>query len=723
LTTALERLEKQINGTQKQIDECEKQFDTCQDPIQRTALEKKIEHLRKTEEQLRNKEVQLRNQLTELSKKENLLLQQQQQASVAASSTTQAILGLQSIRQAIEDVVAPIQQNQQNLVQRLMDDNKQIKEQLAQLWHPQGMTSPSRAELGQETWKRCSDKKEGLTAAMISDAIAHLTEREHPLVDSDDAELLTRPILPKTVLDQVLSALPSDYKERELIAPLTPYLAAVVDAVHPGGYMLANSEDLPWIQTLNGERNNFQKPDLFLCHRAAFSRGTAPGGKSVASERANTFRLGTDSATTFQFGRCVWRLRDALECIFEGKRRALSLHEAIGECLAKVQNLLANAEGRASHKCVLFDSEDVFLLHFSSTGLLSSRRFSWTAAGSFVVLLDFFHPDAESNWLRVLRDACRYFSVILPESDSFLGQGGTGRVFKVLSFSQQATASSQPTASSAAASTSTDKVPLMNDAEVDVLALKIVDGSQHHGDHLTTLHFEIDGLRKLLQRFHDSTALLQLLPTQVHGPYVVDQASHCGGAALFGPVGITVAHELQRGLKSCSLELWTEVSDALMQLHRHGVVHGDPRLPNLIRIPRNTPRLGATATRTSTSNESMEVGESQLKWIDFRQTSLFDHRHDISVCIRSFFPYHASKTETAFVASWCDRYASLLDQLRKTEEESCSSTDHASPSHPLLCVAQHDHPEQQLVHWVQEAWKALCIPTSDSAQQMAGTAL
>jgi len=86
LTTALERLEKQIekvekqiddvekqiNGTQKQIDECEKQFDTCQDPIQRTAWEKKIEHLRKEKEQLRN-------QLTELSKKENLLLQQQQQ--------------------------------------------------------------------------------------------------------------------------------------------------------------------------------------------------------------------------------------------------------------------------------------------------------------------------------------------------------------------------------------------------------------------------------------------------------------------------------------------------------------------------------------------------------------------------------------------------------------------------------------------------------------------
>jgi hypothetical protein len=200
-------------------------------------------------------------------------------------------------------------------------------------------------------------------------------------------------------------------------------------------------------------------------------------------------------------------------------------------------------------KAILFDAQKVRLLVFTGSGLLSMNTFSWTEAGSFVLLLNFMHRRAEDEpqWLRALVNASTIFTErhLLSQQPtySFLGQGGTGRVFQVCL------------------------------ANGGTAALKVVDSEK---ENVLALVNEVSRLRSL-RMSKQGSHVLQLLPEPLTEDACV-LPNHLGAAALFHPVGSSLE------AADRSLSLWVEVCGSLGALHTAGIMHGDPRLPNIIRV-------------------------------------------------------------------------------------------------------------------------------------------
>ena len=515
------------------------------------------------------------------------------------------------------------------------------------------LTSPSDAERGQSLIKRCPQREittvitaetlqrafdgGAATRAILTSSSKHLPLRERPLLTADE-------------MKRLLAQLDPSYLESELVALLTPTLLQVVQQLPDSEQVLVNSESLKWLHTASGDKAHYQKPDLFVCHRSAFLAGATPAGTGAASLRAAQIRRDSavDSAA-YLFGRCAWPLREAMECLIEAKRKQMSLNEAVGECFAKAQNLLRGSQ-RASRKVVLFDAQDVRLLVFTSSGLLSLQTFQWTAPGSFLVLLDFLHAPAntEPDWLSVLRSACAHFQMILAPSGAFLGQGATGRVFRVRR-------SDRDDGEEEVKSAGPDDAP-------HSFALKVVEGSQH-GEHITSLQREVEQLTRLLLTLPEDHSVRRYLPhscSSLHTSYDRDGREPVGAAALFEPVGLPLS-EAER-----TEALWTEVCRALAALHAAGLRHGDPRLPNIIRMPACKPghRTGATARRASPGASTaaavassppaaaLSSANGQLVWIDLRTSSLkvseAEVRLDCDMLLRSFF--RAEKDDPRLIA-------------------------------------------------------------------------
>jgi len=362
----------------------------------------------------------------------------------------------------------------------------------------------------------------------------------------------------------------------------------LVSALHPRK-LLVNSELIGWVRTEAEISDFFQKPDLFVCDPVAYVAGARPritDKSSVSSKYAASLR--TDA---FLFGSCAWPLRDAVLCLLEAKVK-IELHEALGEVFSKAQNLLRGTT-MASLKCCLFDMETMYLLVFTSTGLLSSQRFPLTALGSFQVVADFILSPAavEPVWLRTMRQLCAAFDVVPVAGSAFLGSGAHGKVFRV-----------QSPSSSSAASASLVEPPHF--------ALKVVD--RRHQDSLDAEHLK---LQRLITTH--AAAAHGVVPTFV-SPTVRHTADPSGvplgSGLLLQPVGEWVWSERP---SNCQAVLF-EVLGALVQLHQLGVVHGDARLENLVR-----------------------VDGGRLVWIDFRECQLeatqeLQRWWDLRTCLDSF---------------------------------------------------------------------------------------
>jgi hypothetical protein len=539
-----------------------------------------------------------------------------------------------ALRAAISAELWPLQQQQ-------AERDARLQQQLAAL-QVGDLTSPSDAERGQTLLKRCPSNEEGITAISLQRALdgdaAKRMAAAAAAAGSGDSTLRDRPILAPDELSRLLAQLDKSYLEAELVALLTPTLLDVVRQLPDPEQLLVNSESLEWLRTASGDKGYFQKPDLFVCHRSAFLAGAAPAGASFPSQRAAQLRSDSPvGAASFLFGRCAWPLREAVECIIEAKRKHMSLNAAVGECFAKAQNLLRGSS-RPSRKVVLFDAAHVRLLVFSSSGLLSMQTFGWTAPGSFVVLLDFLHTpaSAEPDWLCVLRSACAHFQVTLAPSNAFLGQGATGRVFRVL----------QRVAHGDAEEEEEEEVKSAAPAAISrTFALKVVEEGPH-GEHITSLCREVEELTRLLA-IPEGQPVRRYLPsscTKSHSTYDRDGRSLVGAAAMFEPVGVSL-YEAKR-----TEALWLEVCRAFAALHAAGIWHGDPRLPNIIRVSMSKSRAGAATRLTPSassaaaaipSSASVSSTNGQLVWIDLRTSSqaatAFDMRVDCDILLQSFF--------------------------------------------------------------------------------------
>ena len=487
--------------------------------------------------------------------------------------------GLDTIVQKLDT----IQLDQQHRLDAIQLDQQQQREELrhiSALLAVEGPTSPSESERGATLVQHCSRKRDGLPP-------------------SDQLPLLQ----PAALAD--LRRQMAGGKENAWVALITPVLSDVVARASPG-CILANSELIPWIRTAAEQTQFFQKPDLFACHRAAFVSGKRPfvNDRSAESTKlAESFRRPSES---FLFGSCAWPLRDAVLCIFEAKL-AIERNKDVGEIFPKVQNLLHGARA-ATAKCCLFDMQKLYLLEFTATGLLSLHSFEWTAPGSRAALDAFVRPAVEPVWLRVLRGVCMGLKVEVPAADAYLGQGATGLAFR-------AKCEEQP------------------DDAAHYFALKITRDTSH----ISSLELEVLKLQEVIAHSAPLPWLQPRLPSPPSAlRLVLEESDRLGAGFMFGPVGKAVWSEQPRDVR-----LWQEVLASLLLLHRAGLVHGDPRLPNLLRVP----------------------SRDQLVWIDFRESSAHEDdpmaafQLDFQRCIASFYGVDASHSRMLELKQ---QYAKLL---------------------------------------------------------------
>lgn len=211
---------------------------------------------------------------------------------------------------------------------------------------------------------------------------------------------------------------------------------------------------------------------------------------------------------------------------------------AIGEVIASLQILNGRTEQPAFGAVVC--PTEVHLLT-SNAGWLAQRVVAqWTQPGTLQLLRDFF--SRQSRWEIAVQYFCTAAGVRPVRA---LGAGASARVVEVL------------------------------DQQGDCWALKVVlkDASHLLTEH-TRLCALVDGAGPKLAR---------VLPERVSTLFNMLKCGELAASAyLLQPVGVPIARE------TAQLEAaW----QALRTLHIHGVVHGDARLPNVIRVDRRSHRV------------------------------------------------------------------------------------------------------------------------------------
>ena len=260
----------------------------------------------------------------------------------------------------------------------------------------------------------------------------------------------------------------------------------------------------------------------------------------------------------------------------------------ITELTNKEKGIMLNYQSRrgvttSSPRGVLYNHEIwIYFEHNYDVNLLKSCvSGKWTDKGSF----DFLGSQVRNAPISDLTEAAMKLSYalgvtfVVDDGNCFLGRGAEGCVFKV-----------------------------RHPERIQILAMKIV------------LHGNIQSEFELLEGA--SISAPNLIVKVIFQPKTVTLASHKqAGAFLLEDVGIPVS-------SSSSLA----VMHLLVSIHIQGIIHGDPRLANVIRIG------------------------NILKWIDLRafrggQAATPDFKsNDLKICIKSFFlPSKSAAIELKFI--------------------------------------------------------------------------
>ncbi len=210
------------------------------------------------------------------------------------------------------------------------------------------------------------------------------------------------------------------------------------------------------------------------------------------------------------------------DCLILFESKLAISHDAFGQVLRYLQHLCPDASASA----ILFDLKSFWLIKSHKMVVTKVVKSLWVNKGSKVWFRDFITSN-KSPWITRLTDACNLLGVDVVE-DAFLGEGACGRVFKVTRHGE-------------------------------FFALKIVD---KHSARL--LYVEKDALTKA------QSSGLTIIPKE-ECVYLPD-----GAALLLSPVGEPLPQPKTRREVANLFEM-------LWQLHAKDLIHGDPRVSNVIR--------------------------------------------------------------------------------------------------------------------------------------------
>jgi hypothetical protein len=396
------------------------------------------------------------------------------------------------------------------------------------------------------------------TAAAFNMALAHLRPADSPLSDTglgqhvhDTLKRLRRivkaeggegdPVLTHDQLE-VLKACP---REKDVVEFLTPFLDKL--CVSAGGdscpAILVNSEELEWLAQ-PGTHVKF-KPDLFLSWTPFVTFHKLVGKGVVARAGSHFGRLG---GAALQYIGCVG-----------------------GLCEAKRENFKVTHFGELCryHACLkdavclgmVFDNTKFWLYESAGRNPSELIQAVWGQPGAGKSVSDFFSRVQEPQLLVLLRALLRDLDVepVHINGVCYLGSGAYGHAFTV---------QRRGTGPGAAP-----------------LALKAIITTPARVSHVAN---EFTTLQRAAAQSDRVVGVAGDLQLRAYGS--LGDGSFAGGGFLLASVGEPFAVSVQR---DC-----VRAFEALADLHAAGVVHGDPRVPNLVCVGR------------------------ELKWIDLSASAL-----------------------------------------------------------------------------------------------------
>ena len=318
--------------------------------------------------------------------------------------------------------------------------------------------------------------------------------------------------------------------EAELVKVITPTLRALVvsggaaenEEYDPYALVLLNSEKTRWLDDLRVPMASMHRrnPDLFMTW-APLTKPLASCGASVLAGRA------------LQLDGCI-------RAFFEAKK-------GIGAITDTDFGQLADYHSCTPGGCrgMVFNARAVWLYASHAGHPLSLVKAEWGAPGSLELIRDFFRPAnalPEPPLVVLMRRLALALNVVPCEAvvggGSFLGAGGSGRVFAVRSLGD-----------------STRR------------ALKICCNTSH-----ADLSVEFQLMTGAVAR---GAPIVSVVPNSLHLFHDVVSGRPAGGGYLMS--------EVLMPLDVTSYKLCVAAFTSLHALHKLGFAHGDARLPNLLR--------------------------------------------------------------------------------------------------------------------------------------------
>jgi hypothetical protein len=288
------------------------------------------------------------------------------------------------------------------------------------------------------------------------------------------------------------------------------------------GAVVVNSEEFPWLQT----QGQPQKPDLFVSHKWTYTSRTLGDKVGDRGQSDPAFRFGAIHDT---------RLYDSvylLDC------KLICTMKALGELIIHLQHQSDKLPAHSVVRGMLFGISEFMLVKVQGQELVERIVGTWTEPGSKACIAEFF-PDLP--WCGV-DEICEQAGVEVDESSSdrstaFLGAGSFGRVLRVRHVNQ----------------------------DTEKLALKVS---------LLTSSQELEIEHSLLSEHAQHCECTLLVRPQSS---LLQTNRLCG--YVMSPVGVKSLH--RSSLTDEHLKLAVH---ALFGLHSHNpvVIHGDPRLANII---------------------------------------------------------------------------------------------------------------------------------------------
>jgi hypothetical protein len=348
--------------------------------------------------------------------------------------------------------------------------------------------------------------------------------------------------------------------EQHLVSLYTPTLIKILEEVNPD-LRLVNSEYFQWLRCMSGHRQSYLKPDLFSAHHPLIQYSPPYSNAPTCAVR----RL---------FGKFVgWENRSSIHCIWDAKWKIDK--KAFGE---KCKYLQIAGEDCVDHngvslklRGVLFDKDEFWMIKSSGNTITDVEICRWSQSGSKQLLIGFLQGN--SPWLEAANALCEELGVTIvdysnSEQDlsAWLGTGANGRVFR------------------------------LNGGQV----IKIVVGRKSD---------DVEKEYLLMLEHHKCEAITSLVFPVVEGSY------RCGEIRGVQYAGYILAQEGQQIPLPVTNDLKKELAVSLCGLHSHGVIHGDPRIENVL------------------------ILEGVVRWIDFRLcetvTCKITRRRDVEILYMS----------------------------------------------------------------------------------------